>query len=425
MAPTATDRETADFVTASDPAGGFDSLRSGEATVVGSPRHWFHVYFPTAPYREDLDILVVGRGSDQAVQLALTNPASRITALDTRPDRIERLNRERERHGLTNLETADLPIGEAGSDGPRFDLIFSNGELCYLPDPARGLRALRSALRPTGSIVLQMFGRHGRHGIHMLRGLVERLTGSAEPPDTATTRRILEQLAQGDVHGTAGGQLRAWAAEPAMVDALLEPREHAFDFGGLCRLLEDSGLEMQRPFYQAHYNPRCTFLAKSPEIFAKIGSLSPVEQAGIVELYRGGMPMHELIVCRDERPALTRELGYEAARVPEAVPIRNPGLTIVEEGLAAGLSARLSWDAHHYPEISALVDPLQGALFNAIDGVSSVTDIATSLGASATDGDIVEFASNFFRSLWELDYCWFRSRAAGADADPLPSKLLV
>ncbi len=356
------------------------------------------------------------------MQLALTNPASRITALDTRPDRIERVNRERERHGLTNLETADLPIGEAGSDGPRFDSIFSNGELCYLPDPARGLRALRSALRPTGSIVLQMFGRHGRHGIHMLRGLVERLTGSAEP-DVASTRRILEQLAQGDPQGTAGGQLRAWAAEPTMVEALLEPREHAFDFGGLCRLLEDSGSEMQRPFYQAHYNPRCTFLARSPEIFAKIGSLSPVEQAEIVELYRGGMPMHELIVCRDERPAITRELGYEAARVPEAVPIRNPGLTIVEEGLAAGLSARLSWDAHHYPEISALVDPLQGALFNGIDGVSSVAEIATSLGAGSTDGDIVEFASNFFRSLWELDYCWFRSRAASAD--PLPSKLLV
>ena len=423
MAPTATDRETTDFAAGSDPAGGFDSLRSGEATVVGSPRHWFHFYFPTEPFREDLDILVVGCGSDQAGQLALTNPASRITALDTRPDRLERVSRDRDRHGLTNLETAESPIGEAGSQGPRFDLIFSNGELCYLPDPARGLRALRSALRPQGSMVLRMFGRHGRHGIQMLRGLVERLTGPAEPLDAAGARRILEQLARGDPQGTAGEQLRAWAAEPAMIDALLEPREHAFDYAGLCRLLEDSGLEMQRPFYQAHYNPRCTFLARSPEIFAKIASLSRAEQAAIVELYRGGIPMHELVVCRDERPVVTRELGCDAARVPQAVPLRNPGLTIVEEGLAVGLSARLSWDAHHYPEISALIDPLQGALFNAIDGVSSVAEIATSLGTGSTSTETVEFAANFFRSLWELDYCWFRSPEAGAN--PLPSKLLV
>ena len=425
MAPTAIDREAAAFGPASDPAGGFDALRSGEATVVGSPRHWFHLYFPSEPFRDELDILVTGCGSDQAVQLALTNPASRVVALDSRPERLERVSGERDRLGLTNLETADFPIGEAGSEGPRFDLIFSNGELCYMPDPARGLRALRSALRPAGSMVLQMFGRHGRHSIHMLRGLVERLTASAEPPDAATARRILEQLAQCDPQGTAGGQLRAWAAEPAMVDALLEPREHAFDFGGLCRLLEDSGLELQRPFYQAHYNPRCTFLGRSSDIFEKVGSLSRVEQAAIVELYRGGMAMHELVVCRDERPAVTRELGHEAARVPESVPIRNPGLTIVEEGLAAGLSARLSWDAHHYPEISALVDPLQGALFNGIDGVSSVAEIATSLGASSTDTDTVEFAANFFRSLWELDYVWFRSPDAGPVPEPLPSKLLV
>ncbi len=425
MAPTATDGETPAFGAPSGPAGGFDALRSGDATVVGSPRHWFHLYFPTEPFREELDILVTGCGSDQAVQLALTNPRSRVLALDTREDRLDRVTRSRERHGLTNLETLDLPIGDIGSEGPRFDLIFSNGELCYLPDPARGLRALRSALRPLGSIVLQMFGRHGRHGIHMLRGLVERLTASAEPPDAASTRRIVEQLAQGDPRGAAGGQLPAWAAEPAMVDALLEPREHAFDFPGLCRLLEDSGLVLQRPLYQAHYNPACTFLSRSQAIYEKVASLPPVEQASIVELYRGGMAMHELVVCLDERPSSTRELGREPERVPESVPIRNPGLTIVQEGLAAGVSARLSWDAHHYPEISALVDPLQGALFNAVDGVSTVAEIATSLGASSTDADAVEFAANFFRSLWELDYIWFRSSDAVTAPDPLPSKLLI
>ena len=118
-----------------------------------------------------------------------------------------------------------------------------------------------------------------------------------------------------------------------------------------------------------------------------------------MELYRGGMAMHELVVCLDERPSSTREIGREPERVPVPVPIRNPGLTIVQEGLAAGVSARLNWDAHHYPEISALVDPLQGALFNAVDGVSTVAEIATSLGASSTD--------------------------AGTAPNPLPSKLLV
>jgi SAM-dependent methyltransferase len=56
--------------------------------------------------------------------------------------------------------------------------------LHHLPDPARGLQALRSVLRPDGSLFFMLYGKYGRDGVYYLQELFRRLgltPGSVTP----------------------------------------------------------------------------------------------------------------------------------------------------------------------------------------------------------------------------------------------------
>ena len=132
--------EPADLTSERHAPNTMQGLVEGSTTVVGSPSHWFHVYFPSRKATSDLDVLVAGCGTELASQLAAANSGSRITAIDTRSDALQQAARQKQGYQLENLKIVELPLEEAGSLGGDFDLIFSPGDLCYLPDPSGSLR---------------------------------------------------------------------------------------------------------------------------------------------------------------------------------------------------------------------------------------------------------------------------------------------
>ena len=405
-----------------DRADPFDAFLAGESTVVGSPRHWFHMYFPARAYSEELDILVTSCASDQAAQVAVTNPRARIVAIDTDAGSLEQAEARKRKHALSNLEIVEQTVEDAPGLGRDFDLIFSSGELCHLEDPSQGLRALRETLRPSGVINLKLLGSYGRQGVQLLRLMLGILgIDSSQPPERA--RKVLAALAAGDPFGPSGSQLKGWAEDRSAIKVLLQENEHTYDIPGLYRLVEGSGLRIQRPLWQAHYQPQCTLLANSGELFHQIMGLPQDNQQAITELYRGGMPAHEYIVCRDDRPVSEYDVSFDDQRWLDYVPVTNPGLSIIEQDLPPGAAARLRWEAHYYPEISALVDARQASLFNASDGFRTISEVISDAGGGARDLAEREFAKNFFQSMWQLDYLWFRtaSQRAALPEGPLPA----
>ena len=398
----------------------FDCFLAGESTVVGSPRHWFHMYFPARGYSEDLDILVTSCASDQAAQLAVTNPRSRIVAMDADTGNLEQAAERKQKHSLSNLEIVELTVADTSRLGREFDVIFSSGELCYLEDPSKGLRALREALRPSGVINLKLLGSHGRQGVQLLRLMLGILgIDSSQPRERA--QKALAALAASDPFGAGSSQLKNWANDRLAIEALLQENERTYDVPGAYRLVEDSGLRVQRPLCQAHYQPQCTLLANSGDLFKDIAGLSEDNQQAITELYRGGMPLHEYIVCRDDRPLGEYDVSFEDQRWLGYVPVSNPGLSIIERDLPPGAAARLRWDAHHYPEISALAGGRQAALFNACDGFRTISEAIACAGGTQDEAGR-EYARNFFQSMWQLDYLWFRTapQQAASPAELLP-----
>ena len=165
-------------------------LIEGSATVVGSPSHWFHVYFPARKPTADLDVLVAGCGTDLAAQLAASS-GSRITAIDTRSDALQQAARQKQGCRLENLQIVELPLEEVSSLGGEFDLIFSPADPRYRPDPSEGLRLLKNVLRRDGSINLTLLAPYGRRGMQTIREILRRLRSPSGARGAEMARQVL------------------------------------------------------------------------------------------------------------------------------------------------------------------------------------------------------------------------------------------
>src|SRR5688572_21565745 len=134
-----------------------------------------HLLWPGTPYRADLDILVAGCGTWQAAKYALCRPQAHVVGTDISTTSLEHTNQLKRKYALTNLDTAHGSIECVGAMTQRFDLIVCTGVLHHLVDPAAGLQALRSALKPDGVLYLMVYAPYGRTGIYMLQEYCRRV----------------------------------------------------------------------------------------------------------------------------------------------------------------------------------------------------------------------------------------------------------
>ena len=96
------------------------------------PSHAHRLLWPDRPYRADLDILIAGCGTNQAAQIAYTNPAAKVVAIDVSQPSLDHEKFLKDKYALKNLELHLLPIEEAPSLDQKFDLIMSTGVLHHM-----------------------------------------------------------------------------------------------------------------------------------------------------------------------------------------------------------------------------------------------------------------------------------------------------
>ena len=124
-------------------------------------------------------VLVAGGGTgDHTIFLAeqLRGYDARVTYVDISRASME-IARERARiRSLDNIDWHHRSILDLSlMDVAPFDLISSTGVLHHLPEPERGLEALRGVLAPGGAMSLMLYGRVGRMAVYAgqeLMGLV-------------------------------------------------------------------------------------------------------------------------------------------------------------------------------------------------------------------------------------------------------------
>jgi SAM-dependent methyltransferase len=365
----------------------------------------YHLLWPNKEYRPDLDILVAGCGTFQAAKYALCHPAARVVGVDVSPTSLEHTEKLKRQYNLTNLETRQLPIENVGDLDHRFDLIVSTGVLHHLVDPDAGLRALRSVLRSEGAMYLMVYAPYGRTGVYMIQEYCRRLGIGTSKQEINDLTAVLKTLPQHHpLLDTLRGSSEALNAD-ALTDALLNPRDKAYSVPELFDFLERNDLMMGRWYWQAAYLPQCGTIATTPHA-KRLAALPEREQYAAIELWRGLMTIHSLVVHRSDVNNELLKVRFDGEDYLRYVPIRLPWTICVQERLPPGAAGVLLNQTHVFHDLFLLIDEQEKRMFEAIDGHCNVSEIVEKVeGASARPRD-------FFEKLWWYDQVVFDTSKA-------------
>ena len=251
--------------------------------------------------------------------------------------------------------------------GRSFDQIVCTGVLHHLPDPDAGLRALRDVLDPQGAMHLMVYAPYGRAGIYMMQEYSRLLGVTTSENDLRDLSGTLEALPPD--HPIAGVLRRAgdFRQPAAVADALLHPQDRAYTVVEMYDWIERCGLTFGRWLEQAPYLPHCGLVAASPHA-ARLAALPSRLQHAAVELLRGTMVMHSVIVYRDDRSGDAQPITFTDERWRHYVPIALPWTVCVRERVPPGSVAVLINRAHTFTDLICTVDRFEETLLGAIDG---------------------------------------------------------
>ena len=382
--------------------------------VVASPLHWFHLYFPERKFTERLEVLIDGydtnRATTRATALASSSPGAAFLAANKQGGPSPPVKSPTDARAQPNLTFSSLNAEELAKQGKDFDLIFADRRCESREQAAQWLAQLRHMLRPDGVLYLTLPGRYGNQGLEMLRQLVRLMEIRPGAQGREKVDTLLRTLCENDTVKLDRYETEALSQNPRLASMLFEPEHVSFSVPECLALIRAAGLRFQRFFYQAHYLPQCTSLAKQPDLLADVLALPEEEQYAIVELYRASAASHELVVRRDDRPMEPCRVSFDGNEWEGYVPVRNPDVGVETESLPRGAVERLRWEAHQYPEIAVSLDATQAAVLDMIDDRMPVSDLMSSTGLGEADGG-VEYVRTFLESMWRFDYLSFKTRA--------------
>jgi SAM-dependent methyltransferase len=365
-----------------------------------------HLFWPDEPYRDDRSILVAGCGTSQAAKVALRWPHARVTGIDVSATSIASTELLRRKYRLDNLELRQLPVEQATELNQGFEHIICTGVLHHLPDPDRGLRALRDVLMPRGAMHVMVYALHGRAGVYLLQDYCRRLGIGTTQADIRELAATLGALPPDHPLMPLLRTAPDFRSEAGLADALLHPQDRAYSVPQMLDWFAAAGLAFGRWVRQAAYRPQCGAPASTPH-GPRLSGLPIEQQYAALELLRGTMLRHSAVIYRDDRPS-HRSVEFDADDWLGYVPIRLPDTIVVEERLPPGAAAVLINRSHTYTDLFLPIDREQKRWVDAIDGERAIGQIVATPQRSSASRD-------FFERLWWYDQVVFdltRSQAS-------------
>jgi hypothetical protein len=162
-------------------------------------------------------------------------------------------------------------------------------------------------------------------------------------------------------------------------------------------------VRFERWYWQAPYLPECGAFAATPHA-NRVATLPFRERYAAMELWRGTMGAHSLVVSRSDAPEDSRvKVCFDDEQWLEYVPFRLPYTVCVEERLPAGAAAVLLNRSHQHHDLLVPIDRREKRMFDAIDGHRTIAEISACAGRDGAR----EEPKTLFEKLWKYDQVVF------------------
>ena len=243
--------------------------------------------------------LVAGGGTgDHTIFLAeqLRDYDASVTYID-----ISRASMEiaRERARIRNLDNIEWHHGSlldvASLDLAPFDVISCTGVLHHLPEPERGIEALRAALAPDGAMSLMLYGRTGRLAVYASQELMRLVNdGIDDPKVKAQHARAMVQCLPETNWLLRGGDPRKVQTDYVddasnLYDVLLHGQDRAYSVPEIYEFLAGAQLELVEFTSFFSEPPCCRFMYDplswivEPTLRAHVAKMSRPQRQAIAE----------------------------------------------------------------------------------------------------------------------------------------------
>jgi hypothetical protein len=207
-----------------------------------------------------------------------------------------------------------------------FDLISCTGVLHHLPEPERGIEALRSVLKPDGAMSLMLYGRFGRLSIYSGQELMQLVNhGVDDARDRVrNARAVLESVPQSNWLLRGGDAKEILVSfledESNLYDTLLHEQDRAYSVMEIYGFLAGADLELVEfvsflssvPSFRYLYNPMVWIT--DPGLRAHVSTLPRPKQQAIAEA------INCMITCHSFYAAPTAADRIAVPNDPEMVP---------------------------------------------------------------------------------------------------------
>ncbi len=248
----------------------------------------------------NLRVLDAGCGTGApSAQVKLVCPTAHVVGIDLSAASLERARKRASRLGV-DVEYHQLPIQDVAQLGQTFDYIVTSGVLHHMPDPAEGLRALRSVLDPQGAIAVMLYGTHGRVGIYALQ---EAMRLAADPDKSIEHHIAVARAVANSVppwypmfRPSFGFELKP-GNDGGIVDLLLHVQDVHYDVDRVYELLEAADMRLHSWQHPIQYDlDRYT----TPELKKLTRDMSVREREALAELLNGTINKQSFVAVRPE-----------------------------------------------------------------------------------------------------------------------------
>ena len=186
-------------------------------------------------------ILIAGCGTGNQIINASRYRNAQITAIDISKNSLAYAARKSQEYKMQNVQLKQLDILNTNQLQDVYDIIECSGVLHHMQDPAKGLAALNSKLKPGGFIKIGLYSELARQKVSAARELIQKLAIQSTPEGIRDFRK---QIFNDDLHELKSISILVndFYSLSECRDLCFHVQEHQFTTKTLQKLLEAENL---------------------------------------------------------------------------------------------------------------------------------------------------------------------------------------